>query len=62
VTDLRTIEEYRRRADECEQEALDVLHLSEVRQFRLLAQAWRELAETCEATVAREPRSFKDRD
>ena len=62
MTHLPTPEECRRRADECEREALDVLHLSEVRQFRLLARAWRELAETCEATAANEPRSLREDD
>jgi hypothetical protein len=54
---MQTAEEYRRRAEECEEEAAQVTRLAEVRQFRLLARAWRELADQHE-TRAAEPRSF----
>jgi len=59
---MDTAQDYRRRAEECEQEAAMVTRLAEVRQFRLLAQAWRELAEMREMKVAAaEVRSFEQR-
>jgi len=50
----------RRKAEECEFEALDVTRLAEVRQFRILARAWRELAEHLERRAEQEPRSFNE--
>jgi hypothetical protein len=55
---MDTAQDYRRRAEECEQEAARVTQLAEVRQFRLLAQAWRDLADMREVKAAAEPRSF----
>jgi hypothetical protein len=57
VTPIDRAQIFRRRAEECEREAAQVTRIAEVRQFRLLAQAWRELADSHE-TPAAEPRTF----
>lgn len=46
-----------RAADECEHEAAATRLLAEVRQYRLLAQAWREMAADLERSASQEHRN-----
>jgi len=52
-------DEFRRRAAECEREARTARSLVQRRQFRLLARAWRDLAEVADRRRPLEPRSFQ---
>ena len=48
-----------RAADACEHEAAATRLLAEVRQYRLLAQAWREMAADLERSASQEHRDFR---